>query len=886
MNINFTRNSQAYNSDGSIAAANVPRFQAGRNAQDVFIEGTTNLLHKPKTFDSSFWNSITSGVTILDGVANAQNTTSSQWTAHNTLDVVVLPNTQYTISCMAKTNNINSSSKLFFNINQNDSWATFKTFDVKNTDWQLYAFTFTTKNITNIAISIGSYITVQDGYSLFWQLPQLEQKPYATSFVDGTRADKWIYAANRALQIEEGTTNLVSNGSFENDLTSWYARDSAVLSIDTVNKIFGNKSAKVITNSLTATQGIYQNVNVTANTTYTFSTFVKGTGKLRVYLYNIATQTSQNSYITLDGTWQRVSVTNTITNSTTVTVGIVTDGAQTITYYVDGAQLEQKAYATSFTDSTRQPESLTIPATVLNVNQGTIEFYTNITDMTKRQNSGWNGLISIAGTNNGLIMLSHSPSAPGFRFYITPDGVTASYIDIPDSNIPNGWHQFAFKWSATEAKIFVDGQLMGIITNPKLPTAFTTITLGVGFANNFCNTVYDDLRISSIARSDSEIAASYTSSKPLPVDQYTTCKLNFDGDLSYHVPFIPKTKTETTKYIKIFDRNHNILDEINEISSLKYKFTLNGTGTCTFSIPLASKKCIKENFLEFNEVEIWEDSTLLWWGVIVGRDFNGGLLTVNCYDYLFILSRVLEFPYTYANMTIFQIVNNLLMNVSFFRGDNVFTVGSIDNGLLMVDSTPFTDISNTADRLKKFLTKFNYDFEIDSNKKINVYGRKGSIKDFYVFQYGTDADNIINEPRLSFSALNMSNVVRSSGTNAYGTVTNSDSIQLYGKMGEEYNPSSNDISQTDMDNELNAELQRGAYPTVSVSLTSIDSALCPFNDIEIGDTVSVYLKNYWEFKDTLRIIEYEHDVMTGKRSITAGQIIYRPQMPQKKIYVK
>jgi hypothetical protein len=44
------------------------------------------------------------------------------------------------------------------------------------------------------------------------------------------------------------------------------------------------------------------------------------------------------------------------------------------------------------------------------------------------------------------------------------------------------------------------------------------------------NGLIDDLRISNIARTDAEILADYNSGAALPVDDYTTAKLNFDGD--------------------------------------------------------------------------------------------------------------------------------------------------------------------------------------------------------------------------------------------------------------------------------------------------------------------------------------------------------------------
>ena len=61
---------------------------------------------------------------------------------------------------------------------------------------------------------------------------------------------------------------------------------------------------------------------------------------------------------------------------------------------------------------------------------------------------------------------------------------------------------------------------------PSKINPFTQIVLGnAGW-------IIDDLRISNRARTDEEIAAAYASGQPLPVDEWTTLKMNFDGSLS------------------------------------------------------------------------------------------------------------------------------------------------------------------------------------------------------------------------------------------------------------------------------------------------------------------------------------------------------------------
>jgi len=62
----------------------------------------------------------------------------------------------------------------------------------------------------------------------------------------------------------------------------------------------------------------------------------------------------------------------------------------------------------------------------------------------------------------------------------------------------------------------------------------TKILLGSNiYGNQTLNGLIDDLRISSIARTDEEISDAYNSGASLPWDEYTTYKLEFDGNLNF-----------------------------------------------------------------------------------------------------------------------------------------------------------------------------------------------------------------------------------------------------------------------------------------------------------------------------------------------------------------
>ena len=64
-------------------------------------------------------------------------------------------------------------------------------------------------------------------------------------------------------------------------------------------------------------------------------------------------------------------------------------------------------------------------------------------------------------------------------------------------------------------------------------------------------------------------------------------------------------EVKSQKYLKIFDRNHNILDEIDTYNNdLQYGWTLSDIDTASFSIGLENNKCTEENMLQRNHIEI------------------------------------------------------------------------------------------------------------------------------------------------------------------------------------------------------------------------------------------------------------------------------------------
>ena len=156
------------------------------------------------------------------------------------------------------------------------------------------------------------------------------------------------------VHMEEGTTNLLTanQASVETDLTGLGVYSGATITRDTTEKWQGTASMKVVTNGVAVHEGAktYPATSVFASTTYTGSAWVKVPAGATIQLM-LSDWVDKSNAVTITGTgeWQRYSVTITTDSHTTLQLVFQTvTTIQAITFYVDGLQIEQKAYATSF----------------------------------------------------------------------------------------------------------------------------------------------------------------------------------------------------------------------------------------------------------------------------------------------------------------------------------------------------------------------------------------------------------------------------------------------------------------------------------------------------------------------------------------------------------
>jgi hypothetical protein len=359
----------------------------------------------------------------------------------------------------------------------------------------------------------------------------------------------------QAVMVEEGTTNLltVNQTDVETDTTGFSLFGTGTLTRDTTAFWSNAASAKAVSTLAGSQQmSIYTGslrTPVNPNTIYTFSVYAKaqaGVGRqwgLDIEWFDAGEALIAGGiigpYSDVSATWTRLSVTGQ-SPATAVTCYVsvnMFNTQQNEVLWWDGAQLEAKSYATSWIQGgvTRAAETLTIPtAGVVSAAEGTVEFWIYLDGDIAATNSSYRTMfvLSTSGsTTTNIIIFQRTTVADTWQIRSAD---SAGYTGNLFTWIPVvGWHYFVLRWSVIELAAFIDGVKYGSVLNPKLPTSLP-VNAYVGSwitGAQQINTLIDDLRISNIARTDAEILAAYNSGVALPVDQYTTAKMAFDGKL-------------------------------------------------------------------------------------------------------------------------------------------------------------------------------------------------------------------------------------------------------------------------------------------------------------------------------------------------------------------
>jgi len=510
----FTRNSPAYLSDGTQVDANVPRFEQGKFGKAVLVEeGTTNLVN----INNFTFNNGASLVDIVHPVTGKTVKAIKLPKGANTptafsQDLRLSTNTNYTVSFDMWASD-NSNAEINIDLYPDTLPQTSKT---PTTNVQRHTWTLSSSNsdMGNCRLRFFDDTSQPMPNDVYIAMIQLEQKPYATSFIDGT-----------------GTTNLVNINNF--------TFNNGASLVDIVHPVTGKtvKAIKLPKGANTPT-AFSQDLRLSTNTNYTVSFDMwasdNSNAEINIDLYpDTLPQTSKTPTTNVQRHTWTLSSSNSDMGNCRLRFFDDTSQPMPNDVYIAMIQLEQKPYATSFIDGTRAAETLTIPtAGVLNPQEGTVECWVYIDD---RFINGMAGKYAwIWGTKGAphypILNLYRNGPTNVLRFVSRDANNNQSYIEKPLSQISVGWHYIACTWESSRLAFLLDGQLVGEVVNPYLPNAVDA-QMYIGHnpsAEEQCNSLIDDLRISSRARSDEEILEAYQSGQPAVADGRTTYKADFD----------------------------------------------------------------------------------------------------------------------------------------------------------------------------------------------------------------------------------------------------------------------------------------------------------------------------------------------------------------------
>ena len=334
-------------------------------------------------------------------------------------------------------------------------------------------------------------------------------------------------AGKSGILIEEGTTNLLTaNQSTGTDTlgdTTGFAivHGSETISSTTEQYFQGTKSLKCVCPGTYSTEGWKTtNITVSASTSYTASAWVRVNAGVSFMfgVTDVNDKATQNTY-TGTGTWQYVSVSQTTDSDTVLVVRSYTvTSPQACTMYADMIGLEAKAYPTSWVlgGTTRNAETLTIPSSVVNLSQGTIE--TEIYCNTALITTGIKKYIFDAN-GTGYIRLFHDNASNIFSV-TTNDGTHTSTVS--SGALAVGWHKIQVIYGTT-LTLMVDGASVGTpINNPYLPTNITSVNLGrLNDGTGQCDTTIRNISISKLPRSVADETSRALQDAP-PLDSSVT----------------------------------------------------------------------------------------------------------------------------------------------------------------------------------------------------------------------------------------------------------------------------------------------------------------------------------------------------------------------------
>jgi len=356
-----------------------------------------------------------------------------------------------------------------------------------------------------------------------------------------------VYYAQQGVTVEEGTTNLLTanQASVETDTTGFAAGGQdlsagAVIARDTVEHWNGSASLKVTTNGTSAYQGAHIDWTGTAiSTATTFSAYFKAPAgtPIGIVIWDVTNSTRPSPYIvyfTASGVWERKSITFTPTAATTslqLEFGL-SNSTASLSFYVDGCQLENKGYTTSWQlpGTARATEVPTVPnAGVFTKGSWTVKLkFTPKDKQDVTYNMLWVNYID--GINFYAIVIDTT----GHIYARTNTGGVVKTITDTNVVVLDSAYHITFSGDGSNLRLCVNGAQIGVDTAYTEPVGVLPANMNVGFNTGTsypANGILSDFAVLNIAETLAQHQADYATGLPLSVTEYTTYLMSCAGNL-------------------------------------------------------------------------------------------------------------------------------------------------------------------------------------------------------------------------------------------------------------------------------------------------------------------------------------------------------------------
>jgi len=301
-----------------------------------------------------------------------------------------------------------------------------------------------------------------------------------------------------SLLLEPARTNLVQ---YSEDFTSWINSSSYITSDYGISPDGSQNASRLLFTGTSQTLS----KNIGTNGTLSYSIYVKG---VKGETINISMASGSDENFLLNGEWQRLSYSDTVSNST---ININTFGNKTARdLLIWGVQLEVGSYPTSYIPTngstvTRDAESCeqTPPSGIIGQTEGTVYADVNFVGVTEAITNQI-FFVREQGSNNGYLFAGFYQGRLNCGMKV---GGSLLFDDYFSSALTKGRYKIAISYKSGDTKIYVNGIQTGFKNNSFGVTNFAQIFLNGSAGTNQLGDVNRDFKLYNTRLTDQELIA-------------------------------------------------------------------------------------------------------------------------------------------------------------------------------------------------------------------------------------------------------------------------------------------------------------------------------------------------------------------------------------------